>query len=63
MSLEHERTQLTQTLDLFVEDSWRNVYAGQLEVRPPAAPTSAPDRAVLGPVIPQRLIGGMRRWD
>jgi len=26
-------------LDLFAEDSWRNVYPGQLEVRPPAAPT------------------------
>ena len=28
--------------DLFVEDSWRSVYAGELEVRPPGAPTTAP---------------------
>jgi len=27
-------------------DSWRNVYAGELEVRPPGAPTTGgPDRA------------------
>jgi hypothetical protein len=25
-------------LDLFAEDSWRNVYAVELDVRPPAAP-------------------------
>jgi hypothetical protein len=31
--------QITQVLDLFGEDSWRNVYAGELEVRPPGAPT------------------------
>ena len=30
-------------LDLFVEDSQRNVYAGELEVRPPDAPTTEPD--------------------
>ena len=35
-----ERAQLAQILDLFVEDDWRNVYAGELEVRPPAAPTN-----------------------
>jgi hypothetical protein len=28
-----------QLLDLFAEDSWRNVDAGGLEVRPPGAPT------------------------
>jgi hypothetical protein len=28
-------------LDLLAEDSWRNVYAGELELRPPAAPTTA----------------------
>jgi hypothetical protein len=28
-------------LDLFAADSWRiNVYAGELDVRPPAAPTT-----------------------
>jgi hypothetical protein len=26
--------------DLFAEDSWRNVYAGELELRPPGAPTT-----------------------
>jgi hypothetical protein len=30
-------------LDLFAEDDWRNVYAGELEVRPPGAPTTWPD--------------------
>jgi hypothetical protein len=29
--------------DLFAEDSWRNVYAGELEARPPRAPTTEPD--------------------
>jgi hypothetical protein len=29
-------------LDLFSVDSWRNVYAGEREVRPPAAPTIRP---------------------
>src|SRR6266850_6079269 len=32
--------------DLFVEESWRSIYAGQLEVRPPGAPTTRPDRAL-----------------
>src|SRR5207247_7498347 len=27
-------------LDLFAEESWRSVYAGELEVRPPGAPTT-----------------------
>jgi hypothetical protein len=30
---------LSQILDLFAEDRWRNLYAGELEVRPPGAPT------------------------
>jgi hypothetical protein len=33
---------LTQILDLFVEDDRLNVYAGELEVRPPGAPTTGP---------------------
>jgi hypothetical protein len=33
-----------QILDLFGEDSWRIVYAGELEVRPPGAPTTRLDR-------------------
>jgi hypothetical protein len=27
-------------LDLFFLESWLNVYAGQIEVRPPGAPTT-----------------------
>src|SRR5438876_11018015 len=34
------RAHLAQILDLFVEDSWRSVYAGEREVRPPGAPTT-----------------------
>ena len=34
------RARLVQVLDLFAEDSWRNVYAGDLELRPPRAPTN-----------------------
>ena len=30
-----KQAQITAILDLFGEDSWRNVYAGELEVRPP----------------------------
>jgi hypothetical protein len=29
------RARLVQILNLFAEDSWRNVYAGEREVRPP----------------------------
>jgi hypothetical protein len=29
------RLRLAQILDLFAEDSWPNVYAGEREVRPP----------------------------
>jgi hypothetical protein len=36
------RTRLSHILDLFWEESWRSVYAGELEVRPPGAPTIAP---------------------
>jgi hypothetical protein len=32
-----------QLLDLLGEDSWRNVYAGELDVRPPGAPTTEPN--------------------
>jgi hypothetical protein len=39
---------LAQILDLVGEDSWRNVYAGELEVRPPGAPTT--DVALAVPV-------------
>ena len=36
-----ERVHNTHILDLLGEDSWRNVYAGEPELRPPAAPTTA----------------------
>ena len=34
-----QRARLVEILDLFVEDDQLNVYAGELEVRPPGAPT------------------------
>jgi hypothetical protein len=37
-----------QLFDLFAEDSWRRVYAGELEVRPPGAPTTRPDTEEIG---------------
>ena len=33
-----------QLFDLFGEDSQLNVYRGELEVRPPGAPTTDPDK-------------------
>ena len=36
----HRRARLSQVLDLLAEDSRLNVYAGELEVRPPGAPTT-----------------------
>jgi hypothetical protein len=39
MFSEHEGAHLAQVLDLIFEDDRLNVYAGELEVRPPAAPT------------------------
>ena len=39
------RARLSQILDLFGEDSRLNVHAGELEVRPPGAPTSGPVRS------------------
>jgi hypothetical protein len=40
-------------LELFVEDSWRRVHAGELEVRPPAAPTT---RRLLGVIRRERQV-------
>src|SRR4051812_31959050 len=37
-----ERHHRTALLDLLAEDSRLNVYAGELEVRPPGAPTTDP---------------------
>src|SRR6266511_5000471 len=48
---------LSQILDLLAEDSRPNVYAGKLEVRPPAAPTTNPQErrsAVVQPVPTHR---------
>src|SRR5688572_8080055 len=39
-SLVQELAQIAQILDLFFPDSGFNVYAGELEVRPPPAPTT-----------------------
>src|SRR5260370_24073802 len=35
--------QISPLLDLLAEDNRLNVYAGEIEVRPPAAPTTEPD--------------------
>ncbi len=35
----HPRAHVLQVLDLIAEDSWRNVYAGELQVSPPGART------------------------
>jgi hypothetical protein len=42
-----KRAENSQFLDLFAEDSWRNVYAGDREVRPPGAPTTAAQKSVV----------------
>jgi hypothetical protein len=39
---------LSHILDLFAEDSQLNVYAGELEVRPPGAPTFEWETAAFG---------------
>jgi hypothetical protein len=38
-----ERTENSPFLDLIFEDNRLNVYAGELEVRPPGAPTTNSD--------------------
>src|SRR5438046_2328335 len=40
------RARLSQILDLFLEDSRLNVYAGELEVRPPGVPTTRRKRGI-----------------
>jgi hypothetical protein len=35
---DHERARQAQVVDLLADNSWLNVYAGKLEVRPPGAP-------------------------
>jgi hypothetical protein len=41
LAIDIEAARLSQVLDLFVEDDQLNIYAGELEVRPPGAPTTA----------------------
>src|SRR2546425_1200634 len=43
-----DRAEISQILDLFGEDSQLNLYRGELEVRPPGAPTSWVDTATIG---------------
>jgi hypothetical protein len=52
----HQRARLAQILDLLGEDTWRRVYAGEREVRPPAAPTTG-SAAAPRELLPQRLRG------
>ena len=47
LPLRRERAQNARLLDLFAEDDRLNVYAGELEVRPPGAPTPEPATAPL----------------
>src|SRR5438477_11514684 len=44
----HEGAHHSQILDLLAEDDRLNVYAGELEVRPPGAPTTGVVWVVLG---------------
>ena len=44
--IDHRLTHLAHIFDLFAKDSWRNVYGGELEVRPPGAPTTRPGRGL-----------------
>jgi hypothetical protein len=39
-----QRAQNAQFLDLLAQDNRLNVYAGELEVRPPGAPTTGTSR-------------------
>src|SRR6266849_5519636 len=39
VAMDFDDTRLAQILELFREDNWRRVYAGEREVRPPGAPT------------------------
>jgi len=40
--VEQCRARLSHIFDLLAEDDRLNVYAGELEVRPPCAPTTEP---------------------
>jgi hypothetical protein len=42
LSTDNLRARLAYIFDFFAEDSQLNVYAGELEVRPPGAPTTEP---------------------
>jgi hypothetical protein len=47
-------------LDLLPRDSWRDVYAGELEVRPPGAPTTELDVGIVLLVMPYELSSYVR---
>jgi hypothetical protein len=47
-TFQHNVARLSQILELLAEDNRLNVYAGELEVRPPGAPTTGPVWVVLG---------------
>ena len=49
-----KRAHTPQILDLCAEDDRLKVYAGELEVRPPGAPTT---RTVLGGAMSQAFVG------
>ena len=48
LNKQREDRDLQEILDLFGEDDWRNVYAGELKVRPPRAPTALDARPERG---------------
>jgi hypothetical protein len=41
------RARLAHILDLLAEENQLNVYAGELEVRPPGAPTTEPHQEAI----------------
>ena len=53
----NERAQLAHILDLFWEESWRSIYAGELEVRPPGPPSTGPDTGERG--LPLQFPAGL----
>src|SRR5262245_35973397 len=57
----HKREENSAFLDLFAEYSWRNVYAGDLEVPPPWAPTIHLAGRLSG-VLPRVGQPETRRW-
>src|SRR2546421_12780841 len=54
------RARLSQILDLIAEDNRLNVYAGELEVRPPGAPTTPGMLGGGGPAAERRAFQARR---